>query len=81
VVEKEKKNTYFVSRFRSIQMQFLMPMASVYSLGGTWVVRLARERVWGCFFSEFKVGVEIYLEHICVHLGGFFLEKVPVSCR
>jgi hypothetical protein len=34
------------------------------------------------FFSEFKMGgVGTYLECICMHLGGFFLEKVPVSCK
>jgi hypothetical protein len=53
VEKKKKKNIFFVSHFR---MRFLMPMASVYSLGGMQVVRVARERVWGCFFNEFKVG-------------------------
>jgi hypothetical protein len=54
--KKRKKYILFFSCFRLIQMWFLMPVASVYSLGGTWVVRLARECVCGLFSVSFRWG-------------------------
>jgi hypothetical protein len=84
-VEKRYKRKPYFSFF----MSFSSAVGAILDSGGihcplrccaghlfSWGVGL------GMFFSEFKVGgVGTYLEHICMHFGGFFLEKVPVYCK
>jgi hypothetical protein len=58
-----------------------MVVASVNLTGAVQVVCLAGGGVCGCFLVSSRWGVGTYLECVCMHLGGFFLEKIPISCK
>jgi hypothetical protein len=58
-----------------------MPMASVYSLGDTRVVRLARVRVCGLFCVSLRWGGGTNHDCVCARSGGYYLENMVASYR
>jgi hypothetical protein len=83
VVEKRKEKIHIFCQLFLVDPDAVLDAHGLCVLPGWYTGHIfGQGACLGMFFSELKVGgVGTYLEHICVHLGGFFLEKVPVSCR
>jgi hypothetical protein len=66
---------------KSKKLTFLF-LVSISGVVGTDLVGQVVGRVYGGWLGDDGGGaVGTYLEHVCALWGGFFLEKVSVSCR